>query len=346
MKGAIVGLVLLIAVALAGIVIAGPFEDGVAAYEKGQFATAFKLWLPLAEQGHADAQFNVAVLYEKGSGVVQDYVEAARWYLEAARQGETEAQYNVGLLYETGTGLTQDLKEAAKWYTRLIANPRQDAASLASKQRARQRLANLARATEEIVAYEGGRFVIARAQDGACVIALQGLITRDASRKFDDVVTKSTKIGCSKPLLLLESPGGLLVDGLSLGKELRVQGFQTVTRYECASACALIFLGGTERVLVGSRAKIGLHQAASVRERGGGNERWCSSSMDSNGVRDTRRYLRWAIPATADQVMELIMRTSCNAIDWTYGQRALDLGIATRLESEGVDVVGPKELKQ
>ena len=40
--------------------------------------------------------------------------------------------------------------------------------------------------------------------------------------------------------------------------------------------------------------------------------------------------------------MQVIMRTSCDAIEWTSGQRAIDLGIATRLEAEDVDVFGAK----
>ena len=45
---------------------AGPYDDGVAAYDQGRFDTAFALWLPLAERGHAAAQFNLGVWFEKG----------------------------------------------------------------------------------------------------------------------------------------------------------------------------------------------------------------------------------------------------------------------------------------
>ncbi len=41
---------------------AGPYEDGVTAYDQGRFDTAFALWLSLAEQGHVAAQFNLGVL--------------------------------------------------------------------------------------------------------------------------------------------------------------------------------------------------------------------------------------------------------------------------------------------
>ena len=48
----------------------GPdFNKGVAAYESGDFATALREWRPLAEQGVADAQYNLGVMYDKGEGV-------------------------------------------------------------------------------------------------------------------------------------------------------------------------------------------------------------------------------------------------------------------------------------
>jgi TPR repeat protein len=42
-----------------------------------------------AEQGNADAQFNLAVAYENGAGVPKNLAEAAKWYLKAAEQGES-----------------------------------------------------------------------------------------------------------------------------------------------------------------------------------------------------------------------------------------------------------------
>jgi len=319
--------------------IAGPYEDGIAAFDAGQFATALALWMPLAEHGNAAAQFNVAVLYEKGLGVERDARVAAHWYLKAAEQGDADAQYSVGVLYETGTGFAQDIGQARKWYAYVLANPRSDAAS-PLRQRAREHLAKLNATSQEIIAYDGGRFVVVASDPHACVVAIQGLISHDASLKFDNVVAKTAKLGCDKPWLLLESPGGDLRDGVALGREVRFGQFRTITRYECASACALIFLAGSDRVLLGSRAKIGFHQAATV---GASGNRHCSRSFDDNGVREMRQYVNWVAAEKADAVMRLIMQTSCDAIEWTSGQRAIDLGIATQLGSEGVDVFGEKD---
>ena len=64
-----------------------PQPDAEQAYARGDYATAFKLWLPLAEQGSARAQTNVARMYERGEWVAQDPAMAAEWYRRAAEQG-------------------------------------------------------------------------------------------------------------------------------------------------------------------------------------------------------------------------------------------------------------------
>ena len=137
------------------------------------------------------AQFNLGVLFEKGLGVAQDYAQAARWDMKAAEQGDEEAQYNVAVLYEKGTGLSLDLDKARYWYDKVLANPRVDRGALETKRRARQRLASLA-TPEEVTAYEGGRFVLRRSSSGDCVVALQGVASREASFKFDDVAKPLT----------------------------------------------------------------------------------------------------------------------------------------------------------
>ena len=101
---------------LTGAAAAGPFEDGSAAYKRGDYATALRLWRPLAEQGIAKAQFNLGVMYRNGQGVTQDYAEALRWYRKAAGQGNTKAQHNLGTMYNKGHGVRKDYVAAMKWY--------------------------------------------------------------------------------------------------------------------------------------------------------------------------------------------------------------------------------------
>jgi len=65
--------------------------DAEAAYARGDYATAFKIWLPLAEQGSPEAQRNVARMYERGEWVAQDKQAAAEWYSKAAEQSARDA---------------------------------------------------------------------------------------------------------------------------------------------------------------------------------------------------------------------------------------------------------------
>jgi uncharacterized protein len=95
---------------------ANPFEDGVAAYEKGDYATALQAWLPLATAGDALAQIRVAALYADGRGVTRDYAEAAKWFRKAADQGNARAQFNLGTMFSHGQGVPQSHVEAVKWY--------------------------------------------------------------------------------------------------------------------------------------------------------------------------------------------------------------------------------------
>ena len=84
---------------------AGPHEDGLAAYQRGDHATALKIMRPLAEQGQAQAQHNLGVMYYNGVPA-KDYGEAVKWYRMAAEQGFADAQVNLGFMYHNGRGVT------------------------------------------------------------------------------------------------------------------------------------------------------------------------------------------------------------------------------------------------
>jgi hypothetical protein len=95
---------------------AGPFEDGDAAFQRGDYATALKFWLPLANQGNAAAQNNIATMYHAGQGVTQSDAIAAQWLVKAANNGNSDAQYSLGLAYSSGQGAPQSDAQAAAWY--------------------------------------------------------------------------------------------------------------------------------------------------------------------------------------------------------------------------------------
>ena len=67
-----------------------------------------------AEQGFAEAQFNLGVMYTNAEGVSQNYEEAAKWYLKAAEQGFTEAQFNLGMIYTNAQGVPQNHTRSRK----------------------------------------------------------------------------------------------------------------------------------------------------------------------------------------------------------------------------------------
>ena len=96
---------------------AGSFEDGLAAYRRGDYATAMRLWRSLADQGNADAQSHLGFMYQNGHGVPQDDAAAASWYRKAADQGNASAQVNLGFFYDEGRGgLQKDDREATRLY--------------------------------------------------------------------------------------------------------------------------------------------------------------------------------------------------------------------------------------
>ena len=69
-----------------------------------------------AEQGNADVQYNLGLMYRVGAGIPQNYKEAVKWFRKAAEQGNADAQYNLGLMYRVGAGIPQNYKEAVKWF--------------------------------------------------------------------------------------------------------------------------------------------------------------------------------------------------------------------------------------
>ena len=112
-----------VAITLAGAAIAGPLEDGKAAWLRGDYAaTALSLWKPLADKRDASARGFLGQMFATGHGVTQDYLLAAEWYWLAAQQGDAAAQDNVGSLYELGEGMPQDYVLAHMWFNLAAAH--------------------------------------------------------------------------------------------------------------------------------------------------------------------------------------------------------------------------------
>lgn len=101
-------------------VIQRKFKDAIAHYKKS------------AQNGYADAQYNLGFCYSHGIGVKQNYLDAIIWYNKAIANGLSQAedllnelkthgdavaQYNLGSCYAKGYGVTQDYKQAVCWFT-------------------------------------------------------------------------------------------------------------------------------------------------------------------------------------------------------------------------------------
>ena len=91
-------------------------HEGWEDIQDGKFQLAVEAFRKAAEQGYADAQYNLGVMYYHGQGVPQSYVKAAQWHRKAAEQGYADAQLNLGAMYYHDQGVPQSYAKAAQWY--------------------------------------------------------------------------------------------------------------------------------------------------------------------------------------------------------------------------------------
>lgn len=81
-----------------------------------EYKSEFEQCKAAAEQGDANAQCLLGEMYERGQGVLQDYMRAAELYKLAAEQSNAKAQYNLGNMYRLGNGVNRDYNRAAEFY--------------------------------------------------------------------------------------------------------------------------------------------------------------------------------------------------------------------------------------
>jgi uncharacterized protein len=101
-------------------------DEGVVAYDQGNYVTALREFRIAALNGDARAQYNLGVMYRTGNGVSQDYQEADRWYRNASEHGHVLAQFSLGLMYKEGfigkkyvqdQGIVNNYVKAYKWFS-------------------------------------------------------------------------------------------------------------------------------------------------------------------------------------------------------------------------------------
>jgi TPR repeat protein len=99
------------------------------AYLKGDYEKSAKELESLANMGEPRAQYDLAVLYDKGLGVPQSDAQALKWYSRAAEHGDRRAQYNLGLMYMNGQGIPPDYVLAYYWISLSLAQGDEHAAA-------------------------------------------------------------------------------------------------------------------------------------------------------------------------------------------------------------------------
>ncbi len=121
-RGLVAGIVFLAVALMPVAAVAGPLEDGMDAHKSGDYATALRLWRALAEQGHADAQFALGFMLERGQGAPQDRVQAHMLYSLAASSLPPGEDYDTAVRYRdtvaaemTPTQITEAQKLAREW---------------------------------------------------------------------------------------------------------------------------------------------------------------------------------------------------------------------------------------
>ncbi len=105
--------------------LAKDFDTGMGLYKLQLYRSAFTFLLPVAEAGHAKAQYQVGYMYFVGKGVQKNIQEAIKWYKKSAEQDFVLPQLVLGAVYLQGNGITKDTGEAFKWYRKAaeLGNP-------------------------------------------------------------------------------------------------------------------------------------------------------------------------------------------------------------------------------
>jgi hypothetical protein len=93
-------------------------------------AESVRWYRKAADQGDADAQYNLGAMYANGQGIPQDYAEAMRWCRKAADQGNSSAQYHLGVMYAYGQGVPRDFVRAHIWTNLAAAQGDEEAAKI------------------------------------------------------------------------------------------------------------------------------------------------------------------------------------------------------------------------
>ena len=273
--------------------LAGELEDGVAAYEAGDYPAALGLLVPLAEQGDALAQTFLGLMHDLGDGVPLDDAQAVHWYRLAADQGVADAQYLLGTMYDGAEGVPEDNAEAIRWF-RLAAEQGHETAILLIESYEKFKIEG------EAIAYDTA-FSEVSAVDAEWLV--------DLLLANPDVRT-----------MQLTSQGGDIYAAYAMADVIIDFGLDTYVVGECLSACTMLFLAGDGRAIQrGSR--LGFHQsrwdAQNMREFYGG-------LRASRGWKDEFDFSAWVYLDAVNDVLVAMRFMLERGVDPGFAIRTLD----------------------
>jgi TPR repeat protein len=114
---------------------------------------AARLFQSAAEKGSVAGQYDLAYLYEQGTGVAQSEINAAKWYELAAEGGDSTAQYDIGQRYELGIGVKTNLVSAFKWLSLASAQGQSDASKMIDDLKSKMTDADIAQAKQLVSSF-------------------------------------------------------------------------------------------------------------------------------------------------------------------------------------------------
>ncbi|MCG7392759.1 sel1 repeat family protein [Microvirga sp. ACRRW] len=91
-------------------------RKGIAAYQQGDYVTAFKELDQAARVGDAQAYYNLGIFYQEGKAQPRNLEQAFAMYKRGAEKGSVLAAFNLGQAYRKGEGIAVNYTEAARWY--------------------------------------------------------------------------------------------------------------------------------------------------------------------------------------------------------------------------------------
>ena len=115
---------------------------------------ALALYRTAAQAGNISAMHNLAVMLANGSGENEpDFAGAAKWFTDAANHGVGDSQFNLAILYARGSGVERNLTQSYKWFAIAGANGDREAVKRRDEVAGTLSKEQLAAARDEVAAW-------------------------------------------------------------------------------------------------------------------------------------------------------------------------------------------------